>query len=108
MTTTGRCARRLSPVLGSPMSRVNSSCTILMNACPGVRLLVTSAPTARALTASVKDLTTGSATSASSSARRTWRTVSAMLSSVSRPRPVREFMAEDSRSVRVVEHGRAI
>ena len=58
MTTTGRCARRLSPVLGSPMSRVSSSCTTLMKACPGVRLFVTSTPTARALTASVKLLTT--------------------------------------------------
>ncbi len=40
------------------MSRVNSSCTTLMKAWPGVRLLVTSTPIARALTASVKLLTT--------------------------------------------------
>ena len=38
------------------MSRTSSSCTTLMKACPGVRLLVTSTPTARALTASVKRL----------------------------------------------------
>ena len=31
------------------MRRTSSSCTTLMNACPGVRLLVTSTPTARAL-----------------------------------------------------------
>ena len=86
-TTTGRCARRLRPVLGSPMSRTSSSCTTLMKAWPGVRLLVTSTPTARALTASVKVLTTDNATSASSSASRTCRTVSAMLSSVRWPRP---------------------
>ena len=95
ITTTGRCARRLRPVLGSPMSRVSSSCTTLMNACPGVRLFVTSTPTARALTASVKLLTTGNATSASSSARRTSRTVSEMLSSVSRPRPDSDLSAAE-------------
>jgi hypothetical protein len=53
-----------------------------MKACPGVRLLVTSTPTARLLIASVKLFTTGSATSASSRARRTSRMVSAMLSSL--------------------------
>src|SRR5258708_13512845 len=81
------------PLLGSLMSRVSFSCTTFMNACPGVRLFVTSTPTARALTASVKLLTTGSATSASSSARRTSRTVSEMLSSESRPRPDKDFSA---------------
>ncbi len=82
MTTTGRCALRLSPALGSPISRTNSSCTTLMKAWPGVRLLVTSMPIARLLIASVKVFTTGSATSASSNARRTSRTVSEMLSSL--------------------------
>ena len=47
ITTTGRCARRLRPALGSPINRTSSSCTTLMNACPGVRLLVTSTPIAR-------------------------------------------------------------
>jgi len=66
----------------------------------GLRLLVTSTPTARALTASVKLFTTGSATSASSSARRTSRTVSEMLSSVSRPRPESDFSAEERLAVK--------
>ena len=82
ITITGRCARKLRPVLGSPMRRTSSSCTTLMKAWPGVRLLVTSTPMARLLIASVNVLTTGSATSASSSARRTSRTVSAILSSL--------------------------
>src|SRR5438132_1685449 len=49
----------------------------------------------------MKVLTTGSATSASSSARRTSRRVSAMLSSVRRPRPRSELAALESRSVRL-------
>src|ERR1700761_1089728 len=112
MTTTGRCARRLSPSLGSPMRRVSSSCTTLMKAWPGVRLLVTSMPTARARTASVKVFTTGSATSASSSARRTSRTVSEILSSVSRPRPDRDFSAaarlDERRSNIVLYYSRTV
>src|SRR6202789_3285288 len=100
ITTTGRCARRLRPVLGSPISAVNSSWTTLMNACSGVRLFVTSTPTARALTASVKLFTTVSATSASSSARRTSRTVAEILSSVSRPRPESDFSAEERLAVK--------
>ena len=48
-----------------------------MNAWPGVRLEATSAPSALAFTASMKLLMTGSATSASSSATRTSRSVSA-------------------------------
>ncbi len=58
-----------------------------MNAWPGVRLRITSVPTARARAASVNAFTTGTATSASSNAMRTWRSVSAMFSSVRRPRP---------------------
>ena len=72
-----------------------------MNACPGVRLASTSAPSAFALTDSMNVLTTGSATSASSSATRTSRSVSATLSSVMRPRPRRFSMARDSRAVRL-------
>ena len=70
-----------------------------MNACPGVRLESTSAPSALALTDSMKDLTTGSATSASSSATRASRSVSATLSSVMRPRPRRVSMVRDRRAV---------
>jgi hypothetical protein len=72
-----------------------------MKAWPGVRLFITSVPIARARAASVKDFTTGTATSASSRAMRTWRSVSAMFSSVSRPRPRRASMAWPSRLLSV-------
>ena len=42
----------------SPMTRVSSSWITPMNAWPGVRLRITSVPTARARAASVKDFTT--------------------------------------------------
>ena len=76
-----------------------------MNACPGVRLEATSAPSALALTDSMKVLTTGSATSASSSATRTSRSASAMLSSVMRPRPRRVSSVAGQAGGQVVEHG---
>jgi hypothetical protein len=86
-TTAGGCVRRLSGRTPSPITRTSSSWITRTSAWPGVRLLWISSPTARALTASMNSLTTGSATSASSSAIRTCRSVSPMFSSVSRPRP---------------------
>ncbi len=71
----------------SPSIPTSSRCRIPIRVWPGLRLALTSVPSARALTASIKRLTTGRATSASSKAIRTSRSVSAMLSSVSRPRP---------------------
>jgi len=64
----------------------------------GVRLASTSAPSALALTDSMNDLTTGSATSASSSATRASRSVSATFSSVIRPRPRRFSMVRERRA----------
>ena len=78
-----------------------------MKACPGVRLRGTSAPSALALTASMKLLTTGSATSASSSAMRTSRSVSATLSSVMRPRPRRPSTVRREAFGQLVEHDAA-
>ena len=97
-TMAGGCARRLSGRTPSPMTRTSSSWMILISAWPGVRLLWISCPTTCALTSSMKVLTTGSATSASSSAMRTWRRVSAMFSSVSRPRPRRPSTTDARRA----------
>ena len=60
----------------------------------------TSAPTARALTLSVKDRTTSRATSASSKARRTSRSAALTSSSVSAPRRVKPLRMAESLSER--------
>src|SRR6202163_3258313 len=99
-STTGGCARSFQGAPDPPMSCTSSVCRIPMNACPGVRLASTSAPSALALTDSMNDFTTGSATSASSSATRASRSVSATFSSVIRPRPRRFSMVRDRRAVR--------
>ena len=75
-----------------------------MKACPGVRLESTSAPSAFDLTASMKLLTTGRATSASRSATRASRSASPTFSSVMRPRP-RRFSSVRGQALRqVIEH----
>ena len=56
------------------------------------------------LTAEINALTAGSATSASSNARRTSRKASAMLSSVRRASPRSVFMTRASRWVRLSRH----
>src|SRR5690606_2058470 len=99
--TTGGCARRLSGTDSLPSNDTSSLWMILISAWPGVRLLPTSSPIARSLILSMNDLTTGSATSASSNARRTWRNVSLMLDSLSRPFPVRLRAACERRSERL-------
>src|SRR5688572_7713768 len=104
-TTTGGWARSSNRPLfveeGSPpMSATSSPCRMPTKACPGVRLAVTSAPSAFCLTRSMKVLTTGSATSASSSAMRTSRSDSPTFSSVMRPRPRRVSTVRLSRAVR--------
>ncbi len=85
--TAGGCAARSRPTFASPMSAASSRCTTPTSACPGVRLPTTSSPSALARTESMKCFTTGSATSASSSATRTSRSASWMLASVRRASP---------------------
>src|SRR5262245_46612270 len=70
-----------------PMSAVSSSWTMRTTSCPGVRLFVTSAPSARSRTRATKSFTTLKLTSASSSARRTSRMAREIDSSSSLPRP---------------------
>ena len=70
-----------------PNSSTSASLTIFTTCCPGVTDRITSAPTARAVTSSTNVLTTGNATSASSSATRTSRIAARTSISVSAPRP---------------------
>ena len=74
-------SRRVSP----PRIATSSSLTILTICCAGFSAWLTSSPRARSLTAPTKSLTTGSATSASSSAIRISRAVASMSASDSRP-----------------------
>ena len=98
--TTGGCARN-SKRSRSPFIKATSSlCRMPTKACPGERLAVTSAPSAFCFTRSMKALTTGNATSASSSAMRTSRRLSETFSSVMRPRPRRVSTVRDRRVVR--------
>src|SRR5712675_1624866 len=97
--TSGGCTFRLKPAPPPPSTATSSRCRMPIRACPGFRLALTSVPSARSLTASIKRFTTGSATSASSSAMRTSRSVAAIFSSVSRPRPRSVAMAALKRAL---------
>src|SRR5512133_1106720 len=68
-----------------PISAVSSSWTIFTTCWPGVRLLATSAPSARSRTRATKSFTTSKLTSASSSASRTSRIAREIDSSSRRP-----------------------
>ena len=87
-------SRRVSP----PRIATSSSLTILMTCCAGLSAPLTSSPRARSLTAPTNSLTTGSATSASSSAIRISRAVASMSASESRPLPRRFLKVSASRS----------
>ena len=76
MMATGGWAARSMGSASEPSIATSSSCTILTTIWPGVTDLTTFWPTALAFTLSVKSRTTSSATSASSSARRTSRMAS--------------------------------
>src|SRR5699024_2120346 len=71
-----------------PIKFVNSSLTTLITCCPGVKLSITSCPTARSLIRLIKSLTTLKLTSASSKARRTSRVISLTSCSATFPLPV--------------------
>jgi hypothetical protein len=100
-TGTGGAALRSMVSASAPSIATSSSLTILTTIWPGVTDLITSAPTARARTLSVKERTTSRATSASSSARRTSRRAAFTSSSLSAPRRVSVSRMEDSRSERL-------
>ena len=78
--------------------RTSSSLTILMTCWAGLSALLTSSPRARSLIAAMNERTTGSATSASSSAIRISRAVASMSASDSRPLPRRLVKTAESRS----------
>src|SRR4051812_38384917 len=94
-------SRRVSP----PRIVTSSSLTILMICCAGFSAPLTSSPRARSLTALTNSLTTGSATSASSSAIRISRAVASMSASESRPFPRRFLKVSASRSESVANNG---
>ncbi|VXC25736.1 exported hypothetical protein [Microbacterium sp. 8M] len=89
--------RRCSP----PRIPMSSSLTICTTCCAGFSALLTSSPRARSRTFAVKSLTTGSATSASSSARRISRTVPSTSDADSLPfvRRLRKVSVSRSESV---------
>src|SRR5690606_15876782 len=84
ITVGGVLARRIRRV-SPPRMLMSSSLTILTTCCAGFSACETSAPRARSLTCAMKSLTTGSATSASSSAIRISRAVALMSASESLP-----------------------
>ena len=90
-------SRRVSP----PRIVTSSSLTILTICWAGFSAPLTSSPRARSLTAATNSLTTGSATSASSSAIRISRAVASMSASESRPFPRRFLKVSARRSERV-------
>src|SRR5690606_13480401 len=75
-----------------------------MTCWPGVRLFMTSSPTARSRTRAMKSLTTRKLTSASSSARRTSRSASSTSFSVSLPRPRSLSRADCSFSAKLLNN----
>ncbi len=94
-------SRRVSP----PRMATSSSLTILTTCWAGFSAWLTSAPRARSLTAATNCLTTGRATSASSSAIRISRAVASMSASESRPLPRRFLKVSARRSESVANNG---
>ena len=86
------------PGLAAQDRRSSSSCTILMTCWAGLSAAETSSPVARSLTRAMNCRTTGSATSASSSAMRISRAVASMSAADSRPLPRSEEKTCVSRS----------
>ncbi len=98
MITVGGCLANRSRRVSPPRTLTSSSLTILMTCWAGLSAWETSAPRARSLTAPMNALTTGSATSASSSAMRISRAVASMSASESRPLPRSLVKTAESRS----------
>ncbi len=90
----------------SPISVVSSSFTTFTTCWPGLRLSITSAPSARSFTAAVNERTTLKLTSASSSARRISRIALFTSSSLSLPRERTSERTDCSLSERMSNIGR--
>ncbi len=88
-----------------PMSEASSCCTTPTSACPGVSDPITSSPSAFSFTRAMNSRTAGRATSASSSANRTSRSISAVLVSVRRASPRMVLTTLASRWVRLSSMG---
>ena len=71
ITTVGGLLAILIDVFSPPINCVNSSCTIFITCCPGVKDCITSDPKARSETVLTKSLTTLKLTSASNNANLT-------------------------------------
>ena len=98
--TAGGCAARLMSLTPSPMVAASSRLTMPTSVWPGLRLPSTSWPSAFSFTRAMKSRTTGRATSASSRAMRTSRSMSATLLSVMRAWPLMCLTKRESFSVR--------
>src|ERR1022692_407647 len=98
MITVGATLANLSRLASPPRIPTSSSLTILMTCCAGLSAWATSAPSERSFTRAMKSRTTGSATSASSSAILISRQVASMSAGESRPRPRRAEKTCVSRS----------
>ena len=105
MMTVGGCLAKRIVRVCPPRIATSSSCTILTTCWAGLSAWLTSAPRARSRTEWVNRLTTGSATSASSRARRMSRIVALTSDSVSRPLPRRFLKVAVSRSDRDANTG---
>ena len=105
MITVGAVLAKRTSRVSPPRIPTSSSLTILMTCWAGFSAWLTSAPRARSLTLAMNALTTGSATSASSSAMRISRAVASMSASDSRPLPRREVKTLSRRSERVSNTG---
>ena len=103
--TAGGCAAKLMSDTPSPMVAANSRLTTPTKAWPGFNEPMTSWPRAFSFTRAMKSRTTGKATSASSKAMRTSRSMSATLVSVMRACPLRVLTRRESLSVRAEAMG---
>src|SRR3954471_25076316 len=101
ITTVGGVFARWIGRASPPRMVTSSSLTILMTCWAGLSACDTSEPRARSLIAAMNSRTTGSATSASSSAMRISRAVASMSASDSRPLPRSDLKTVSSRSDRV-------
>ena len=98
--TAGGCAARLMSLMPSPMVAASSRLTMPTSTWPGCSEPSTSSPSAFSFTRAMKSRTTGRATSASSRAMRTSRSMSETLLSVMRACPRSSLTRRLSLSVR--------
>src|SRR5882672_262337 len=107
-TTAGGVTARSSAVFSPPMVAASSRCTTPTSARPGERLPITCSPRAASRTRAMKSRTTGRATSASRSARRTSRSAPWIFASVRRASPRIVLATRDRRSVRFSSTGGSV